>query len=79
MEDLFKLVPPAALGVILTVWIMNKNHNKLTKELNDRSTKCHEECTMAVRENRAAVNENSKVLTRLSTLLETRIRQTNGE
>lgn len=89
MEDaLLKLVitAPAAAAVIFTVWLFLKaqrshqeDHNKLTKELNERSTKCHEECTEAVKENRSAVAENTVVLTRVSTLLETRIRQIDGE
>lgn len=79
MEELFKLVPPAVAGVIITVWLMNRSHSNLTKDLSERATKCHEECTEVVKENRTAVNENTKVLTRLSTLLETRIKQTNGD
>lgn len=81
-EALFKLVgaAPAAAAVILTVWLFLKaqkshqaDHHKLTKEIADRFSKCHDECTEAVKENRAAVSENTVVLTKLSTLIETKM------
>lgn len=87
-EALMKLVitVPAAAAVIITVALFLKSqrthqadHNKLTKEITDRFTSCHDECTDAVKENRTSVAENTVVLTRLSTLLETRIKQTGGE
>lgn len=87
-EALMKLVItiPAAAAVIVMAWLFLKaqrthqaDHNKLTKEITERFTKCHEECTDAVKENRASVAENTVVLTRLSTLLETRIRQIGDE
>lgn len=83
MEDaLTKLVVtiPAAAAVIVMAYLFlnaqkaqHATHDKLTKEITERSTKCHEECTEAVKENRVAVSENTVVLTKLSTLIETRI------
>lgn len=83
MEDaLMKLVVtiPAAAAVIVMAWLFLKaqktqhdSHDKLTKEITERSTKCHEDCTEAVKENRAAVSENTVVLTKLSTLIETKM------
>lgn len=81
-EALMKLIVtvPAAAAVIVMAWMFLKaqrssheTHDKLTKEITERSTKCHEECTSAVKENRVAVVENTVVLTKLATLIETKM------
>lgn len=77
-EALLKLVVtiPSAAAVIVTVILFlkaqrsqNEGHQQLQKELNERSTKCHEECTNAIRENQKAVSENTKVLAQLTTMI----------
>ncbi len=86
-EALMKLVItiPAAAAVIVTVVLFLKaqrnhqsDHNKLIEKVTARSAQCHDECTTAVKENRVVTVENTKVLTRLSTLIDTRIRQAGG-
>ena len=81
-EALMKLIVtvPAAAAVIVMAWMFLKaqrnqheTHDKLTKEITERSAKCHDECTTAVKENRVAVTENTVVLTKLATLIETKI------
>jgi hypothetical protein len=87
-ETLTKLVitVPAAAAVIVTVCLFlraqktyQEAYGKLTKEVTDRFAACHKEYSEAVKESRASVTENTKVLSRLSTLIETMIRQTGGE
>ena len=71
---------PAAAAVIVMAWMFLKaqktqheRNDHLTRDITERSTKCHEECTTAVKENRDAVSENTIVLTKLATLLEAKI------
>jgi len=81
-EALMKLIVtvPAAAAVIVMAWMFlraqrnqHETHDKLTKEITERSTKCHEECTEAIKENRVAFTENTVVLTKLATLIETKM------
>ncbi len=84
-EALAKLVAtvPSAVAVIVTVFLFlraqrahQNDHMSLTRELHERSTKCHEECTEAVKENREALDRMSRFL---EAILETRNRRLRKE
>ena len=77
-------VPAAAAVIVVVVLFLRAQktfhvqHSETVKEVTERATKCHDECTTAVKETGAAVSENTKVLTKLSTLVEHRIKQEGG-
>jgi hypothetical protein len=89
MEDaLLKLVVtvPSAAAVIFVVVLFlrsqdrtRKDHNGVIERMSKNAIKCQEDCDEAVKETNRVVTENTKVLTRLTTLIETRIRQSGGE
>ena len=82
MEDLIvKFIDkvPVAAALLLTVWMFLRGGKSMNKEWTDTVTRIARERDKDHRDCTQAVKENTQILHKVATLIETRIEQSKGK